>query len=264
MKHNANGNGLRDLELDVAELPKHIAVIMDGNGRWAQSRGLPRIQGHRAGAKTVQNIVEHVRRLGIRYLTLFAFSTENWQRPRDEISGLMKIFEVYLKSELNKMLEQDVRLRVIGNLDVLPSGVAKLISEAQERTVQNSSLDFILAISYGGRAEIIQACQQLAEQVKAGTLETNAIDDRTFSQCLYAPDVPDPDLLIRTSGEFRVSNFLLWQIAYSEIIVSDVAWPDFSKEHLYQALREYSTRQRRYGLTGEQQKAATEIQATQS
>lgn len=248
----SNSNGIAQLGLAPSDLPRHIAVIMDGNGRWAQSRGLPRIEGHRVGAKTVQNMVEHVRRLGIRYLTLFAFSTENWQRPRDEVSGLMKIFELYLKSELNKMLSEGVRLRVIGNLDVLPPAVSRLISDAEERTANNTDLDFILAISYGGRAEIVHACQKLALQVKDGALDPEEITAEKFAGNLYAPDVPDPDLLIRTSGEFRISNFLLWQLAYSEIIVTDVTWPDFSKEHLYKALVEYAGRQRRYGLTAEQ------------
>jgi undecaprenyl diphosphate synthase len=225
---------------------------MDGNGRWARKRFLPRVEGHRAGAKTVRMIVEESRRLGIRYLTLFAFSTENWQRPQDEVSALMKLFCQYLESELDLMCRNDIRLRAIGDLGRLPKEVRDSLQRNFEKTRDNKSMDLILAVSYGGRDELVNAAKRIAEKVAHGELATNAISERTISENLYAPDVPDPDLLIRTSDENRISNFLLWQLAYSEIVVTPVLWPDFSKDEYSRCLKEYAGRTRRFGLTDEQ------------
>lgn len=242
-------------------LPRHVAVVMDGNGRWAKKRFLPRVEGHRAGVKSVRMIVEESRRLGIRYLTLFAFSTENWQRPRDEVSSLMKLFCQYLESELDLMLKNDIRLRAIGDLGRLPQEVQHSLQKNFERTKDMQGMDLILAVSYSGREEIVSAARRIAEQVRDGTLDAAAIDAQTISGNLYAPDIPDPDLLIRTSDENRISNFLLWQLAYSEIVVTPVLWPDFSKDEYLTCLREFAGRTRRFGLTDEQLSEARKEQA---
>jgi undecaprenyl diphosphate synthase len=233
-------------------LPEHLAVIMDGNGRWAKQRRLPRIEGHRAGAKTVRMVVEESRRLGIKYLTLYTFSEENWQRPEGEVSGLMSLFVSHLKSELDLMLNNEVRLRAIGSLSHLPDKVQRVLNETIERTRNLTGMDLILAVSYSGREEIISACRKIGDLVAGKDLVPEEITGELFSNHLYAPDVPDPDLLIRTSGEFRISNFLLWQVAYSEVVISPVFWPDFSKEEYFRCLKEFSGRNRRYGLTGDQ------------
>lgn len=243
--------------IDPQAMPRHVAVIMDGNGRWAKKRMMPRLEGHRAGAKSVRMIVEECRRLGIKYLTLYAFSTENWDRPKDEVSGLMRLFEQYLRSELAKLLDNGIRLRAIGDLSRIQKSVREHLQECEEATKSFTEMELILAISYGGRRELTSAVKQIAMQVQEGDLSPEDIDESVVQSCLYAPEVPDPDLLIRTSDEHRISNFLLWQLAYSEILVTPVLWPDFSKDEFYRCLVEYSKRDRRYGLTESQQVSAS-------
>lgn len=233
-------------------LPRHVAIIMDGNGRWARARHLPRVEGHRQGAKTVRMVVEESRKLGVKYLTLFAFSTENWHRPADEVSTLMKLFAQYLNSELKLLLKNDIRLRAIGDLSRLPPDVRQLLTENEARTQNLSGMQLILAVSYGGRDEIVRAVRTVAEAVRAGTLEPADISPQVVAQALYAPDIPDPDLLIRTSNEHRISNFLLWQLAYSEIVVTPVLWPDFTRDEYLRCLDVFALRERRFGRTGEQ------------
>ena len=235
-----------------SDTPKHVAIIMDGNGRWAKKRFLPRAEGHRAGVKTVRTIVEAARRAGVRYLTLYTFSSENWNRPAFEIETLMKLFARALESELELMLKNNIRLRAIGDLSKLPPVLLDLFVKNQESTRNNDAMDLILAVSYGGRDEILQAVRTLAKLAQSGEMDPEKIDANTFAKYLYAPDVPDPDLIIRTSSEERISNFLLWQSAYSEMIVRPVLWPDFSAAEFVECLRIYSSRTRRYGLISEQ------------
>jgi len=227
---------------------------MDGNGRWAAARGLPRVAGHRAGAKSVRTTVESCRRLGIRYLTLFSFSTENWQRTREEVTNLMGIFKEYLEAELRdpELLRNGVRLRAIGDLSRLPGPVRMLLNQVMERTSSNTDLDLVLALSYGGREDIVHAAQLLAHRASKGEIKPEDIDVEIFSRSLWTSDIPDPDLMIRTGGEMRVSNFLLWQLAYSEIAVLDEFWPDFDEKVLERCLEDFQRRERRFGLTGEQ------------
>ncbi|MBF0527892.1 MAG: isoprenyl transferase [Deltaproteobacteria bacterium] len=239
-------------KLDQEKLPRHLAIIMDGNGRWAQKRGLSRLDGHRAGAESVRKITRACRRLGMKYLTLYAFSQENWQRPRPEVEGLMKLLSRYLMNELMEMLENGIRLNTIGDMDRLPAAVADLLKETMVRTSSNKEMVLTLALSYSGRLEIIRACRKLAEECLAGRLTPDRIDETSFTMNLFDPDLPNPDLLIRTSGERRISNFLLWQIAYSEFYTTQTHWPEFDENELYAALWDYQQRQRRFGLTGEQ------------
>lgn len=245
-----------ELESEL-RVPVHIAMIMDGNGRWAKAQGLPRLEGHRQGALTVRMVVEECRRLGVRYLTLYCFSSENWQRPAEEVSGLMRLLTQYLESELSLLLKHGVRLRAIGDMNRLSGPVREALQRVLDGTKDQNGMDLILAVSYGSRDELVHAVRSISEEVARGGLLPQTIDARVVQRHLYAPDVPDPDLLIRTSGEFRISNFLLWQLAYSEIVVSPLFWPEFSKEELLQCLREYSRRNRRYGLTAEQLSAAS-------
>lgn len=233
-------------------MPKHVAIIMDGNGRWAKKRFLPRVEGHRAGAKTVRMVVEESRRLGIRYLTLFTFSSENWNRPKAEVAALMQLFKTYLEKELELLTKNNIRLRAIGNLERLPQDVRETLSSVSKQTEKFDGMDLILAVSYGGREEIVYAARQLAQRAAAKQLDPEQIDENCFRQSLYAPDIPDPDVLIRSSDENRISNFLLWQLAYSEIIVTPVLWPDFDREEFLRCLQEYAGRNRRFGLTDEQ------------
>lgn len=235
-----------------APLPVHVAVIMDGNGRWARARGLPRLEGHRAGAEAVKKTVEGCMEKGIRYLTLFSFSTENWQRSPEEVAGLMELFRHYLDSELEGLMEHGIRLRAVGDMDRLPPLVRNALDRDLEVTESNSALDLILAVSYGGREEIVAAARDLAGEVARGNLAVEDIDASRFASSLWTEGIPDPDLLIRTSGEMRISNFLLWQLAYSEIIVTPECWPDFDKDTLIRCLEEYGRRERRFGLTSEQ------------
>jgi undecaprenyl diphosphate synthase len=230
-------------QIDFDRLPAHVAVIMDGNGRWAAQRHLPRVEGHRAGIESVREVVEGSARLGIRVLTLYAFSVENWKRPATEVSTLMMLLKRYLRSELNTLLRNDIRFRVIGRAEDLAADIQGELSDAEAKTATNAGMQFNIALNYGGRAEIVEAARRIvAEGVPAG-----ALDEQRFSEFLYTAGQPDPDLLIRTSGEMRVSNFLLWQIAYAEIWVTDTLWPDFRKRHLIEAILAYQKRDRRYG-----------------
>jgi undecaprenyl diphosphate synthase len=234
------------------EIPTHIAIIMDGNGRWAKRRGLPRVAGHREGVKSVRDVVEVCAQLGVKYLTLFAFSTENWRRPKEEIDTLMKLLIKTLRSETEKLHKNDIKLMAIGDIDSLPKEVRQELKEAMERTKNNKRMVLNLALSYSGRWEIIEAVKEIARDVKKGKVKIEEIDDKLFSNYLKTAGIPDPDLLIRTSGELRISNFLLWQIAYTELYITDCLWPDFRRKHLYEAIRDYQRRERRFGMTSEQ------------
>ena len=233
--------------IDFARLPRHVAVIMDGNGRWAKLRHKPRVEGHRAGIASVRDVVETSARLGLQVLTLYAFSVENWKRPQSEVTTLMGLLKRYLRSELDTLLRNNIRFRVIGRMEELPADVQDELRRGMERTAERSGLLFNIALNYGGRTEITDAVRRLAADVAAGRREPAAIDEDTLSSYLYTAGLPDPDLLIRTSGEMRVSNFLLWQIAYAEIWVTDVLWPDFRRKHLLQAVADFQKRERRYG-----------------
>ena len=230
-------------QVDFDRLPTHVAVIMDGNGRWAAQRHLPRVEGHRAGIDAVRDVVETSARLGFDVLTLYAFSVENWKRPAAEVSVLMELLKRYLRVELRTLLSNDIRLRVLGQYEELPPDVRRELEAAQARTDGNHGMVFNIALNYGGRAEIVDAARRA---IDAG-LPSSELDERQFSQWLYTAGQPDPDLLIRTSGEMRVSNFLLWQIAYSEIWVTETLWPDFRARHLLEAILDYQKRDRRYG-----------------
>ncbi len=237
---------------DLEKIPVHLAIIMDGNGRWAKRRGMPRIFGHRQGVKTVKDIVTAAREIGIKVLTLYAFSKENWNRPKDEVSTLMDLLYGYLESELEEMLENQISLRAIGEVERLPDRVRKKLFETIERTAHHRGMVLNLAISYGGRQEIARAARILAERCLRGHMDPKEIDERAIANCLYTAGLPDPDLVIRTSGEMRLSNFLLFQCAYSEIYITKTLWPDFSREELLKALYDYQRRERRFGLTSEQ------------
>jgi undecaprenyl diphosphate synthase len=230
-------------QVDFDRLPAHIAVIMDGNGRWAAQRHLPRVEGHRAGIESVRETVEGSARLGIRVLTLYAFSVENWKRPATEVSTLMMLLKRYLRSELNTLLRNNIRFKVIGRIEDLARDVQRELRDAEEKTASNAGMQFNIALNYGGRAEIVEAARRMAAEGVA----PDQIDEQRFSSYLYTAGQPDPDLLIRTSGEMRVSNFLLWQIAYAEIWVTDTLWPDFRQQHLLEAVLAYQKRDRRYG-----------------
>lgn len=230
-----------------ARPPVHVAIIMDGNGRWATARGLPRIAGHKRGAEAVRETVRAAGELGISYLTLFGFSSENWKRPAAEVQDLMGLLRLYLRSEIAELNRNGVRFRVVGDRSRLAADTNVLIDEAEATTASNAGLTLTLALSYGGRQDIVQAARRLAVEAAAGRLDPAAIDEELFAQYLFTADIPDPDLLIRTSGEMRVSNFLLWQIAYAEMYVTETLWPDFRREELYTALADYQKRERRYG-----------------
>jgi undecaprenyl diphosphate synthase len=230
-------------QVNFDRLPAHVAVIMDGNGRWAAQRHLPRVEGHRAGIESVRAVVEGSARLGIRVLTLYAFSVENWKRPAAEVSTLMMLLKRYLRSELNTLLRNDIRFKVVGRIEDLARDVQQELRAAEEKTANNRGMLFNIALNYGGRAEIVEAAKKL---IAAG-VRADDVDEQVFANYLYTAGQPDPDLLIRTSGEMRVSNFLLWQIAYAEIWVTDTLWPDFRKRHLLEAVLAYQKRERRYG-----------------
>ncbi|MBK1792176.1 isoprenyl transferase [Persicirhabdus sediminis] len=230
-----------------SNVPRHIAVIMDGNGRWANERGLPRRDGHRAGAESVREAVDACRELGVEYLTLYAFSSENWKRPKAEVEALMSLLEKFLKDKLPEMLKQNVRLHAIGQLDRLPAKCRKQIDKSINKTASNTGLNLVLALSYGAREEIVDAAKQLAQKVADGELAPEQIDNQLFASHLYTADFPDPDLMIRTSGELRVSNFLLWQISYAELVISQKFWPDFRAADMHAAVAEYGKRNRRFG-----------------
>ncbi len=230
-------------QIDFRRLPAHVAVIMDGNGRWAAQRHLPRVEGHRAGIESVRDIVESSARLGIQVLTLYAFSVENWKRPVTEVSTLMTLLKRYLRLELNTLLRNDIRFRVIGRSEELAPDIQRELTDAEAKTAANHGMLFNIALNYGGRAEIVEAVKRIV----ASGVAPDQIDEQKVGSFLYTAGQPDPDLLIRTSGEMRVSNFLLWQIAYAEIWVTDTLWPDFRKQHLFEAILAYQKRERRYG-----------------
>jgi undecaprenyl diphosphate synthase len=230
-----------------AQLPQHVAIIMDGNGRWAKQRHLPRIEGHRQGAESARVIIRTAGDLGINYLTLYAFSAENWNRPKDEVDALMKYLIHYLKSETPDLNKNNVRLDAIGQIYRLPENVQEQLKKSIATLAKNNGLTLVLALSYGGRNEIVEAVRGIAEKVRRGQLEPSDITEQTVSQHLWTRHLPDPDLLIRTSGEMRVSNFLLWQISYAEFVITPTLWPDFRKPQLYEALEEYAKRHRRFG-----------------
>ncbi len=231
----------------LAALPTHVAIIMDGNGRWAKERHLPRIEGHRNGVESVRAVVRAAGEVGIKYLTLYAFSVENWNRPKDEVDMLMKYLARYLKNEIGELNRSNVRLEVIGQIYRLPEFVQEQLAKTKAALAKNNGLTLILALSYGGRTEIVEAARSLASRAREGALEPAEINEQVFAQHLYTRNYPDPDLLIRTSGELRVSNFLLWQISYAEFVVTPTLWPDFRRPQFFAALEEYTQRHRRFG-----------------
>ncbi len=236
------------MAIQLKNIPRHVAIIMDGNGRWAQQRKLPRIEGHRAGAESVREIVRVCGELGIEYLTLYAFSIENWNRPKLEVKALMHLLEFYLKQEIPELNKNNVRLAAIGRLHALPETAQRQLTKSIDALGKNTGLTLVLALSYGGRAEIVDATREIAREIEAGRLDVSDIDEKVISQHLYTRGIPDPDLLVRTSGEMRISNFLLWQISYAEIYVTETLWPDFRRAELMKALEDYSKRHRRFGL----------------
>lgn len=240
---------LRELpaDLDRQRLPRHVAVIMDGNGRWAKSRGLPRIMGHQRGVDTLKNLLRCCDDWGVKALTAYAFSTENWGRPLEEVDFLMTLFERVLRQQLQEMMAENVRIRFVGNLKTLPASLQAEIDRAMDMTAENAGIEFTVATNYGGRQEILEACRAIATQVQHGELQPEEIDENLFKSCLYTASISDPDLLIRTSGEMRISNFLLWQVAYAELYVTETLWPDFDRAEFHRALSAYQKRDRRFG-----------------
>jgi len=234
-------------KMDFSRLPRHIAVIMDGNGRWARSRNLPRVEGHRAGIASVREIVETAARLELRVITLYAFSVENWKRPRYEVATLMMLLKEYLRKELSTLMENNIRFTPIGRIEGLDPTVQRELRYAETETAKNTGLLFQIALNYGGRAEIVDTCNRIMALLRERELSDAVIDEQFFGDHLYTANIDDPDLLIRTSGELRVSNFLLWQIAYAEIHVTKVFWPDFRRRHLFEAIIDFQSRDRRYG-----------------
>ncbi len=234
-------------QVDSARLPRHVAVIMDGNGRWARKRGLPRVAGHRAGADAVREIVEASRELGIRYLTLYTFSNENWKRPKREVNALMGLLRKYMQDELEEMLHYGIGMKVMGRIDMLPPKLRDEIEDTMAKTSHCDKMTVVLALSYGGRTEIVDAVRKIAARCRDGDLKPSDINEDLFARHLYLPDCPEPDLLIRTSGECRLSNFMLWQLSYSEIFITPILWPDFTKEELCRAIIDYQKRDRRFG-----------------
>ncbi len=238
--------------IDFNNLPRHIAVIMDGNGRWAKKKGARRIFGHRNAVQAVRDITECCGELGIKYLTLYAFSTENWSRPKEEVEGLMELLVNTLKQEIGTLMENQVKLTTIGDTSHLPGNCQKNLDWAINETKGNSGLTLLLALSYSGRWEIVEAAKKLAADIKEGKIQVSEINEGNFANYLTTSGIPDPELLIRTSGELRISNFLLWQIAYTELFITPTLWPDFTKENLYEAIWSYQQRERRFGKTSEQ------------
>ena len=236
--------------IDPKRLPKHVAVIMDGNGRWAKKRGISRIRGHEKGAEAVRQIVRTSREIGISWLTLYAFSEENWKRPKHEIQALMKLLNRFLKGELKEMQENGIRLKTIGRTQKLPDDTRKILIETIEKTASNKELVLTLALSYGGRQEVMDAIRNIATRIEEGSISASEISEQLVSNALYTAGMPEPDLLIRTSGEYRISNFLLWQIAYTEIYITPTLWPDMGKEEFLAAIEDFQKRERRFGATG--------------
>ncbi|MCL2072488.1 MAG: isoprenyl transferase [Marinilabiliaceae bacterium] len=241
-------------KLDIQKMPRHVAIIMDGNGRWAKKKGAVRMFGHKQGVETVHQITEAATELGLQYLTLYVFSTENWNRPKTEINALMSLLVSTITKETKTLLDNNIILKTIGNINNLPSKVRKELELCMLKTEKNTGLTLILALSYSSRWEITEAAKKIAEDVKNGNLQIDTINEQLFQKYLTTKTIPDPELLIRTSGELRISNFLLWQVAYSELFFTEVLWPDFSKEHFYEALFDYQKRERRFGKTSEQLK----------
>jgi undecaprenyl diphosphate synthase len=231
----------------AANLPTHVAIIMDGNGRWAKQRGMPRVEGHRNGVESVRAIVRACGEAGVKYLTLYAFSVENWNRPKDEVDTLMKYLARFLKNEIGELNRSNVRLEAIGQIWRLPEAVQEQLEKTKAALAKNNGLTLVLALSYGGRTELVEATRAIAAKVKSGQLDPAEINERVISEHLYTRHSPDPDLMIRTSGEMRVSNFLLWQISYAELVVTQTLWPDFRKAQFFEALEEYARRHRRFG-----------------
>lgn len=234
-------------DLDAARLPKHVAVIMDGNGRWAKRQGLPRVMGHRRGVDSLKDLLRCCKDWGIGALTAYAFSSENWGRPLDEVNFLMTLFERVLRQELQEMMAENVKIRFVGNLQALPESLQAEISRSMAETRHNQGIEFTVATNYGARQEIVHACRAIAEKVQQGLITPEQIDESIFARHLYTAELADPDLLIRTSGEMRLSNFLLWQVAYSELYVTNTLWPDFNRQEFHQALLAYQKRDRRFG-----------------
>jgi undecaprenyl diphosphate synthase len=238
---------LKDQVVQAGHIPRHIAIIMDGNGRWARQKGLPRIAGHRRGIDSVREVVRATGELGVEALTLYVFSAENWRRPRREIGALMKLLQETTRQEVDDLMRNNVRLDIIGRLDEIAPAAKNVLTEAVRRTSGNTGLLLNLAINYGSRSELVDAVRRMVDNIQRGELAVGDIDEDMFGRYLYTGQLPDPDLLIRTSGEMRLSNFLLWQLAYTEIYVTDVLWPDFRREHLYRAILDYQSRERRFG-----------------
>ncbi len=243
---------MSDSRIHSDRIPRHVAIIMDGNGRWAQSRGLDRNDGHREGIESVRAVVRQAHELGIQIVTLYAFSLENWDRPKLEVNSLMGLLEEYLKVELPEIMEKDIRVRAMGRMDRLPWTTRRAVRYAIEKTADNRGNTLVFALSYGSRQEIVDAAKQLMRDAEAGKLDPERLDEKMFAAYLYAPDLPDPDLLIRTGGELRVSNFLLWQIAYAELYTTDLMWPEFREREFIEAIVDYQSRERRFGLTSAQ------------
>lgn len=243
-KDNQDSN---DLKLDLANIPAHIAIIMDGNGRWAAKRGLPRIAGHREGTKVIKKIVKKANALGVSVLTLYAFSTENWKRPKDEVDFLLKLPESFLNTYLPELIEENVQVRIMGNENHLPHYTVNAVNKAIEETKENNGMILNFALNYGSRYELTKAMKQIANDIQAGRVALNDLNEELISTYLFSPELKDPDLLIRTSGEIRLSNFMLWQLAYTELWFTDTYWPDFSEDDLIQAIGDYQRRGRRYG-----------------
>jgi undecaprenyl diphosphate synthase len=243
---------MRGRRLDNKSIPRHVAIIMDGNGRWAEGRGLSRIEGHRAGLESVRDVVRAAHELGVRWLTLYAFSLENWNRPKQEVDELMRLLERYLELEIDEVHRNGIQVRAIGRVERLAASVRSQIEDAVARTRANREMTLVFAVSYGGRAEIVDAARRLLRDAESGKVDPERLDEKTFAAYLYDPELPDPDLLIRTGAESRVSNFLLWQIAYTELYTTPAMWPEFRKEHLVQAIVDYQARERRFGLTSAQ------------
>ena len=240
------------IKIDLNKLPQHIAIIPDGNGRWAEKHAIGRIRGHRKGSQTVRTVVRTCREIGIKYLTLFAFSIENWERPAKEVQALMLLLEEYLIKEIKELQKQEIRLTTIGEINRLYPSVKEKLLQAKESTLKNDKMILNLALSYGGKDEIISSIKKIIKDNEDGKIDVNNINKETFNSYLYTCGMPDPDLLIRTSGEYRISNFLLWQMAYTELYFTKVLWPDFTKDDLFKAIASYQKRERRFGLTSEQ------------
>ncbi|MGL5150016.1 MAG: isoprenyl transferase [Clostridium sp.] len=236
-----------DIKIDMDRIPEHIAIIMDGNGRWAKEKMLPRTMGHKAGVETIRRVIEESVNIGVKYLTLYAFSTENWKRPVDEVNALMKLLVEFLNKEIDSLDENNIRIQVLGNLTRLPLECQKEIRRATEKTKNNTTLTVNVALNYGGRDELVYAIQNICKEVRSGNLNIDSIDESVIENYLYTKGIPDPDIIIRPSGEQRISNFLLWQCAYSEFWYSNINWPDFKEEHLRKAISDFQGRSRRFG-----------------